>query len=321
MLKEISIEIIRRCPNNCVHCSSLSDEHCIEMLEYEKFISVVTDAADLGAKVICLSGGEPFLHTRIVDMIEFVTSLGLDSYIYTSGIIFDSQNHRVSLDNNILSAIAGKVTKLIFNIEAGTSATYDVVMGTIGCFEKMKQSVINANDLSILTEAHFVPMKLNVSEVEQAVLLCKQLSISKVSFLRLVMHGRAEENQQKIELTKEEFKQLQADLEVIQKCSDVNIRIGVPLSKDTSCHKCEAAIGKLNIKYDGEVFPCEVFKNGRAVNKFNGLMPESIYHHSLTDIYNKSRYLNLIRELSREFSCNGQCETCIGQYLINKDEG
>ena len=321
MLKEISIEIIRKCPNNCVHCSSLSDKHCNEILDYERFTSVVTDAAHLGAKIICLSGGEPFLHSKIVEMIDFVHSLGLDSYVYTSGIIFDEQNKRVSLDNNILQAIAGKVTKLIFNIEAGTPITYDSIMGTSGCFETMKKSVLMANDFSILTEAHLVPMKLNLNEIEEAVLLCAELNISKVSFLRLVLHGCAQENEQRIALSREEALQLQMDLKNLQKKSNIRIRIGVPLSTDVSCHKCEAANGKLNIKYDGNVFPCEVFKTDRIAHKLKGLTPDSIYEKSLMSIYHNSNYLQLVRELSQEFACETHCETCIGQYLIINEEG
>lgn len=42
-----------------------------------------------------------------------------------------------------------------------------------------------------------------------------------------------------------------------------SIRIGVPLLGETQESHCEAANGKLNIRYDGKVFPCEVFKNSR----------------------------------------------------------
>lgn len=320
MLREVSIEIIRRCPNNCVHCSSLSNERCSEILNYERFVSVVDDAAYLGAKIICLSGGEPFLHPEIVEMVKYVHSLGLDSYVYTSGIIFDADGRKAPLDRDVLRAIAGKVTKLIFNIEAGTQDTYDMVMGTRGCFEKMKQSVIMANELSILTEAHFVPMKLNIHEVEKAVSLCSELNISKVSFLRLVLHGRAQENEQRIALSEEEFKQLQADLKELKKKSNVNIRIGVPLSTEESCHKCEAANGKLNIRYDGNVFPCEVFKNDRMSHRLKGLATDSIHSSSLLDIFQNSKYLQRVRKLSQEFSCKEHYETCIGQYLINNCE-
>jgi len=319
MLKEISIEIIRKCPNNCLHCSSLSDENCLEILDYARFVSVVKDASTLGAKTICLSGGEPFLHSRIVDMVEFVASLGMQTYIYTSGITFDKNSQKAPIGNDVLYKISSKVTKLIFNIEAATSDTYDEIMGTTDCFEKMKQSVRNADSFGIAIEAHFVPMKLNIGEARDVVELCKKLNISKLSFLRLVLHGRAQENAPYIALTDEETLTFKTELESLKQQSELDIRIGVPLSTDSSCHKCEAANGKLNIKYDGKVFPCEVFKNDRISHSLEGTYPEHIHDKALLEIYQQSSYLKRVRDLSHEFSCSNHCETCVGQYLINKD--
>ena len=37
MLKEISIEVIRKCPNRCLHCSSCSNENCSEIISFDKF--------------------------------------------------------------------------------------------------------------------------------------------------------------------------------------------------------------------------------------------------------------------------------------------
>lgn len=319
MLKEVSIEIIRKCPNNCIHCSSLSTEYCSEILDYELFVSVVRNAAELGAKTICLSGGEPFLHSRIIEMVKFVATLGLQTFIYTSGIVLDEQNQRTCIGENILAAISRDVTKLIFNIEAATSQTYDAIMGTTGCFDIMKQSVRNACEMNITTEAHFVPMKLNIGEVKEVIALCGELHISKLSFLRLVLHGRAQSNEREIALSDEELEQFKHLLEELRDQAEIDIRIGVPLSIDTECHKCEAAKGKLNIKYDGNVFPCEVFKNERMSHCLNETQPESIYEKSLTDIYTNSSYLTLVRELEQKFLCKGVCENCIGQYLMNRE--
>ena len=320
MLKEISIEIIRKCPNHCLHCSSLSDECCSEVLEYDLFTSVVRDAAELGAKTICLSGGEPFLHDRITDMVRFVASLGLQCYIYTSGIVYNTEGRRAFIEKDILGSISKDVTKLIFNLEAATARIYDSIMGTTGCFEIMKQSVCNTHEMGIITEAHFVPMRLNISEIREMVVLCKELNVSKVSFLRLVLHGRAQIHESKIALSDEEYKRVQVVLEEMKEQAEVDIRIGVPLSFHSECHKCEAARGKLNIKYDGKVFPCEVFKNERMAYCLKGMQPESIYEHSLADIYHNSPYLQLVRDLEQEFSCSGECETCVGQYLISEEE-
>ena len=321
MLREVSIEILRKCPSACIHCSSLSDTTCSEEIEYDKFVSIVSDAKALGAKTICLSGGEPFLHPQIVDMIVYSSSLGLNTYVYTSGIVLDYENNDCALDKNVLKAIAGRVTKLIFNIEASKADTYNAIMKTTGCFEIMKKSVALASKSSIITEAHFVPMKLNIGEIEDTIEMCKDLGISKVSFLRLVLHGRALNNEREIALSDAELVFVKALLERLKKENGMDIRIGVPLSSDNSCHKCEAANGKLNIRYDGKVFPCEVFKNDRLASCFQGLESESINSCSLKDIYKNSQYLQTVRRLSQEFNSGAHYETCVGQYLMHEQGG
>ena len=260
------------------------------------------------------------MHNMIADMVLFVATLGMQTYIYTSGIVFSGDRQRASLNADVLKTISSKVTKLIFNIEAASSGTYDRIMGTIGCFEKLKQSIRDTHNCGIVAEAHFVPMKPNISEVKEVIALCRELSVSKLSFLRLVLHGRAQFNMNEIALSSEELSDFRILLNDLKELSDVDIRIGVPLSLDASCHKCEAANGKINIKYNGKVYPCEAFKNDFVKTRLQGLQPQSIYDDSLSDIYRSSQYLRLVREMSREFAHDDHCETCIGQYLISRSE-
>lgn len=321
MLNEISIEIIRKCPNNCLHCSSLSNSERKEIMPVDKFKDVVKDAALLGANTICLSGGEPFLHDDIVEIVKFIHNNNLNCYIYTSGIVFDKNGYYSSIPDKLLNEISGYVTKLIFNIEAGSEKTYDHIMGTKGCYKKMQQSAITANKYNIITEAHFVPTKLNVNEIDKVIELCNNLKISKVSFLRLVVHGRALINKKELLLSETECKSLKEKLCKIQNDSDnLSIRIGVPLSDNQSCHKCEAAIGKLNIKYDGSVYPCEVFKNVNFKHSLNGLNALSVYNDSLKNIYENSEYLKLVRNVYDDFFKQNNCETCLGQYLMEIEQ-
>lgn len=320
MLKEVSVEVIRTCPNNCLHCSSFSSCRCTEKMPFKTFAEVVSDAKTLGASTICLSGGEPFLHEDIVKMVELIHSSGLDCFIYSSGIVFDKQSRPSTLSEDLLKKINRSVTKIIFNVEAGTEKTYNKIMGTFGCFELMQQSAILAHQAGICTEAHFVPMALNIDEIDDVIQLCKKIHISKLSFLRLVLHGRAKENGKILALTDEEISRVKARLNSLHGQDDVAFRVGVPLSMDMSCHRCEAANGKLNIRYDGKVYPCEVFKNCDMEISLNGLKPESIYDKRLVEIYRNSKYLARVREISADYNACENCETCVGQYLLKREE-
>ena len=161
MLKEISIEIIRKCPNKCLHCSSLSSEDCTEIIPFKKFKEVVNGVKKLGLKTICFSGGEPFLHPEIVKMVQYVYNKGLQCYIYSSGIYMDVLKNRSSIPEEILQGIQGKVKKIIFNIEATNEDTYSTIMGTQGSLKFLKQSIESTINRGIIVEGHFVPMKLN----------------------------------------------------------------------------------------------------------------------------------------------------------------
>ena len=320
MLKELSVEITRKCPNCCLHCSSSSNKNCNEKMPYDKFKEIVLDAKELGANTVCLSGGEPFLHSEIVQMIDFVHSCKLNCYVYTSGIVFDEFGATSSFPKELIKHISGKVTKLIFNIEAGTEETYDKIMCTKNCFEKMKRSICDVVQAGICAEAHFVPMATNIEEIDKVISLCKKMNISKLSFLRLVLHGRALQNEETIGLSMEQYQKLRTHLFKIQNQSDVSIRIGVPLALESSCHKCEAAKGKLNIKYDGEVFPCEVFKNYSMNSSFKDVKPDNIYEKSLLDIYRNSKYLQFVRNVEKQFLDMKCCENCVGQYLMKLEK-
>lgn len=317
MLKEISIEIIRKCPNKCVHCSSLSSEECREIIPFGKFKEVIDGVKALGLKTICFSGGEPFLHPDIVEMIDYVYNKGLNCYIYSSGICLDCMKNKISIPEKILDNISGKVTKIIFNIEAADECIYDVIMGTQSCFCLLEQSIKKALSRKIVVEGHFVPMKLNKNQIEPVVDFCERLGVSKVSFLRLVMHGRALNNKERLLLSEEELKEVEEQLVKLYKSKSSYIRIGVPLLGETKEAHCEAANGKLNIRYDGNVYPCEVFKNHRA-EILDDTKPENIFREKIEKIYEDSKYLQKVRFLVAQFSCGDCCENCIGQYYMNQ---
>ena len=316
MLKEMSVEIIRKCPNLCLHCSSMSSLSCREQLPCEKFAEIVSDAVELGAALICLSGGEPFLHNDLVRMIKTVADTGMTCAVYTSGIVLNAQGQTDALSETILRELVGLPVKLIFNIEAGTEETYDKMMGTKHCFPVMKESVVRAVRTGLAVEANFVPTTVNCREIRQTISLCEQLGVSKLNFLKLVLHGRAEQNRSRLELTAKDYDCLRRELEDIENHSRFPIRIGVPLSFHTGCAKCEAANGKLNIKYNGEVYPCEVFKNGNAGLSIDGFRPDNIYGKRLKDIYRDSLYLRAVRERAKAFSSAVKGEPCIGQHMI-----
>ena len=315
MLSEISIEILQRCPNRCIYCSSHSNPQATHIIPFEIIKNVIDDAKSLGCKTVCLSGGEPFLHPHILNIISYIAKLQLTCYVYTSGIYMKDEVYS-SLPNEYIEAIRGMVDKVIFNVEADSSALYDQIMGTdVGGFDMMKKSIKDCVSSGLVVETHVVPMQVNFKHLKSIFEMCYQLGVSKVSILRLVMQGRALENLSLVKLTGGDSREVTKLIKALKEAYKGKVRIGLPYS-DSNCRiYCKAASDKINVRYDGNVYPCEVFKDD-LLNAKLGYEPDNVWKDSFYDIYKNSPYLNVVRRKIEAFKKEEGNETCYGQFKM-----
>lgn len=315
MLSEISIEILQRCPNRCIYCSSHSNPQATHIIPFEIIKNIIDDAKSLGCKTVCLSGGEPFLHPQILDIISYIAKLQLICYVYTSGIYMKDEVYS-SLPNEYIEAIRGMVDKVIFNVEADSSTLYDQIMGTdVGGFDMMKKSIDDCVSSGLIVETHVVPMQVNFKHLKSIFEMCYQLGVSKVSILRLVLQGRALENLSLVKLTGENNREVTKLIKALKEAYKGKVRIGLPYS-DSNCRiYCKAATDKINVRYDGNVYPCEVFKDD-LLNAKLGCEPDNVWKDSFYDIYQNSSYLNVVRRRIEAFKKEEGNETCYGQFKM-----
>lgn len=315
MLSEISIEILQRCPNRCIYCSSHSNPQATHIIPFDIIKNIIDDAKSLGCKTVCLSGGEPFLHPQILDIISYIAKQQLICYVYTSGIYMKDEVYS-SLPNEYIEAIRGMVDKVIFNVEADSSTLYDQIMGTdVGGFDMMKKSINDCVSSGLVVETHVVPMQVNFKHLKSIFDMCYQLGVSKVSILRLVLQGRALENLSLVKLTGEDSREVTKLIKALKEAYKGKVRIGLPYS-DSNCRiYCKAASDKINVRYDGNVYPCEVFKDD-LLNAKLGCDPDNVWKDSFYDIYKSSPYLNVVRRRIEAFKKEDGDETCYGQFKI-----
>ena len=314
-LNEITIEVTQQCPNRCIYCSSLSDMEKIERLDSATIFQVVDDAVALGAKTVSLSGGEPFLREDIVEIVDYILGKGLKVRLYSSGIYSDVDSYS-SIPTMLLEAVKGKLDALIFNYEAIDAELYATIMGTEAANLALLDETINsAISLGIPVEAHMVPMHCNYRQIPDVLSKLYTLGVSNVSFLRLVPQGRVLENKELMELSAEEQEELKQILAKSQETYQGKIRLGLPFSAKRAA--CGTGSVKLTVRYDGYVFPCEAFKDG-MIEIEKGITPDNVKDKSLTELYEESGYLKIVREGLQAYSgCEGS-EYCYGQFIRTK---
>lgn len=311
-MKHVSIEIIRRCPNNCMHCSSESGPACKEIIDVQKVREVFDGLEKMKVEEVSLSGGEPFLHSDLVDIVKYGKSKGFKINIYTSGIMFNDNNECISLNANILDELSKVgVDKLIFNMQSLKDDVYDKIMGTKGNLPLLIKSIKDTKERNIYTELHFVPMKLNYRDIDQIVDFLNKGKVDKVSFLGLIPHGRAKVNKDKLFLDKDTNLQVK---KLLHKLESEKVRVGIPLQLEEAECKCTAGRDKLYIKFDGDVYGCEAFKYIHLYKdnkKTMEVLPDSIFEKNIKDIFDNSQYLkaaeNKIKSIFENDNVHEKC--------------
>lgn len=320
MIKDVSIEITQKCVNRCIHCSSCSTEECTMMLQLDTLRRVIQGLHRLKVERVCLSGGEPFLHPDIVEVVKQISDSNIIVDIYSCGIVKDAGEAKpLSLE---LLSIMKKVglRSLLFNLQSANENTYDLITQSKGHFPLLRESISNAIKCGIRTEIHFVPMRQNVDDAVDVIRFAEQMGIEQVNFLKLVPHGRARKNAQSIMINDDDLNKLCSRLVDLQ-TKGKSIRLGLPLPIQGSTPPCHAVKEKLYIKFDGSVFGCEAFKYITFHNEHGvSVLPDNILEKDVEQIYENSEYLKQSVKLVESYeNCQIDCENCpVQKYLKEK---
>lgn len=87
MVKDLCFEILDKCPNKCMFCSSNS---CIDkntFISFDAFKRTIDYfIVNGGIEELSLSGGEPLMHPDLLEMINYASNYGINVTLFTSGI-------------------------------------------------------------------------------------------------------------------------------------------------------------------------------------------------------------------------------------------
>ena len=301
-LKEFKIEVTYRCDLNCIHCSSdARPSNTLEMAR-DDCLRILADAANMGAKDVAFSGGEPLLWPHIFDVAETAAKQGMKVTIYTSGNADDFRRRAARLHGI-------GVSRFIFSVFGATAANHQRVTRKAGSFERTKTAMRDALSVGLATELHFVPMAGNYRELGDIAQLARQLGASRVSVLRLVPQGRAALVRNH-SLNRVQNLELRRQIQGLRKAGH-DIRTGSPynfmLLNDTPA--CCAAIDRLIIGPDLRLYPCDAFKRIGASELVKTEDWSCLAGASLSECWEKSPYLEAVRTyLTTDFE--DPCDSC-----------
>lgn len=311
-LLDLTIEIIQRCPNRCIFCSSLSGMDSKHLISRREVLNIIKQAKKLGLRRVAISGGEPLYHPEIVGIANDILSQNLHMVVYTNGISPSGNGGKTAfLDWDVFDEAN---TTLIFNVQSTKEDIHDRLTNREGSLRLTRSSIYAAKKAGFRVEVHLVPNRLNLNSIESSVIDLEQWGVDQINFLRLVPQGYASENiddllfcSNELEILREKFFLLSK-----QKRRSIHLRFGIPfsgiLSQPTPCN---AGKTKLIIRYDGKVLPCEAFKSSELLEFVLG----DIWQNTLDQILNQRVPLKSLNALKCRVNCE---ETCPAQLLYSE---
>lgn len=307
LMKDLTVEITRKCPMKCTICSSEGGARDPAELSLAELCKITDDAKELGATIISLSGGEPLECPHVIDYIRYVKQAGLKLHLYTCGNLF-SDNKIQAIPKEILSLLKTlSVDKIIFSIHGPNADIHEKITCRKGSFDNLITSIKRAQEADHIVELHFVPVLPNFESLPATCKLAEELGVRQISVLRFVPQGRGAQNREALEITGNNIQKLEEILKNIYESSSIEIRFGSPFNcfMIDNRSKCSAGIDKAILRPDGYFFPCVSLK--RVVMEDE---ETNIRNTSLREIWNNSRLFTLIRSFQKAVE-NSECRHCV----------
>ncbi len=309
-LRDLTLEITRKCPMNCKLCSSNGGEPCDPEFSLDELKGIIDQAKDLGVTEVSLSGGEPLTCPFLGELCKYISDFGIDAFIFTSGNWFDENGLISSIPLDKFTELKNSgVKKVVFSLHGSNADIHDRMTRKPGSFNNLLQSIENAQKADLELEVHVVPVKDNYRDIPAIMKLLDHLGVKSLHILRFVSQGRGELYREELELSKIEQLELNSILKNICSSFQIGITIGAhfnDLDVKTTGY-CTAGTRKAVIRPDGYVFPCVGMKTvERFIDKNN--IKENNLEYIVTNSYGF--------KLSREILCNANINCCLAQKFL-----
>jgi MoaA/NifB/PqqE/SkfB family radical SAM enzyme len=226
---ELTLEITNECPLNCLHCSSRSNEGN----KIELGLNKINEVLDVYKPTwVNISGGEPCSRKDLGNILDIIDIYRMRKRLYTTQFF----NEFKRLDEIIVSCYSyyNHINKQI------TQSDYEP-------FNLIKKYINHG----IVPDIHIVASSLNIDHIDETCNELIEIGINKIKILKLVNQGRCVNNNY-LEPNDYELMMLYKRLKTNQ-----FVEFGNPFK-----HDCNAGKEKIVVMSNGNIIPCETFKDG-----------------------------------------------------------
>ena len=310
----VGIELTRHCNLRCAHCFRADLDEAAE-IPFETVDKVLREATRYNRPHIALTGGEPTLHHRFLDILNLIVTHGFTFHFVTNGYHYDKLFRKTfPLFGN------PQWIGVSFSVDGAKEETHDAIRGK-GSFARVLAAVAVAKTHKLEVVVQMVLHRGNRHELEALALLCSRLGVDRLH----IAHMQPTPAGVRHNLLHSPEECRQAEREILN--LGARIRMPVILSagyydESPLAHCTFLKNAALNIDYRGRLTTCCQLSNVEGSSDETDViadlneMPLEAAHAKLLEVYQgifRAR-LEKIREGALHSLDSFHCWSCMKQF-------
>ena len=304
------IEITGKCNMACKHCRALNEAKTNMPIDVIKKILIFAKTNSNDDFRLTISGGEPFIHPRIIEIMRLVKEANIEYVIITT-------NGSLVTDQNIidLESIMFKNLCIQVSVDGVDEKFHDNFRSFKGAFNKAIDCLKKVANSKITASFRSTIVPSMIDEIENIVCLAKKNGAERVGFGSVIPVGAGMLNHDLIMTSSQKKKFLEDVSACRKKYTSLDITTEDPLKFAIPCKVwdygvcdcysesffggCTAGITGFNVDSEGTITPCATLL--RPITNVVGKTIQEI----LSD-YVSSKVIHKL--IDRNFT--GKCQEC-----------
>jgi len=190
----LELHLTYTCPERCVFCS---EEH--RMQEFKRFpvtfarvATVLRNHASRGVKRVHLTGGEPTIHKRFVDVLALAKKLGMRTSVGTIGTMISRRD--------FAERAVPLLDEALFSLHGPDAALHDRMAGRQGSFDQVTKAIRTALEVDPDFNAYVntVVTRENVHALPDTAALASELGAKLIVVSNLTPEGNGFDNYEQL---------------------------------------------------------------------------------------------------------------------------
>ena len=319
---KMNLMVTGKCNLNCLHCFNAKDNAPLNSeLSYEDIINILDQAKEIGVHAFTLTGGEPLVHSRFLDIVKAIYKRDM--------FVFELNTNGLLLTQGMLDEFKKIGCRPLIKISFDGVGYHNWIRQ----HPKAEELTIKAIKLCIKNgfkvKAQVQVNRKNVDVMMKTAILLNDIGVDEMRIIRTTEAPRWEKNSPQSSLTIEEYYGKMLDFAHEYMHSGMQMVIDIwqfitlhPRSKHyhivpISCDKdefniripmCKGNRGMIAVSSRGEVVPC-LQMSGYFLEK--GISLGNLLKTPLKELLKESPYLELaMAPLLKQILKNDKCGNC-----------